>query len=277
MLVNPPLKMHGGKNYLASRIHEIARRTSYVHRVITHAGGLGEFWNWEHEGVSEVVNDINGWVVNFYEVLRDENQFEKLKRYLECTPFAEPIFEAAKAVMDGTPLNQTEIDPVTSAAWFFVCCRQSMAGRMESFTPLSRNRTRRGMNEGPSAWMTAIEGLPAAHARLMRAVIFNKDFLEVIRQQDGPNTLFYEDPTYMPDERTAPDVYAYEMTCEQHGLLLEANGAMKGKFILSGYDNPLYREAEKRYGWNREEIEIANHAASGASKRRMVEVIWTNF
>jgi len=44
-----------------------------------------------------------------------------------------------------------------------VNCRQSLAGRMDAFAPLSRRRTRRGMNEQCSAWWNAVEGLPAVH------------------------------------------------------------------------------------------------------------------
>ena len=42
-----------------------------------------------------------------------------------------------------------------------VNCRQSLTGRMDTFAPLSRRRTRRGMNEQCSAWWNAVEGLPA--------------------------------------------------------------------------------------------------------------------
>jgi DNA adenine methylase len=47
------------------------------------------------------------------------------------------------------------------------------------------------------------------------------------------------------------------------------------KVILSGYASPLYDAALA--GWNRHEVKIANHAAGGKSKRRMTEVLWTNF
>jgi DNA adenine methylase len=277
-MVSPPLKWHGGKHYLAPHIHRIARRASYCHRVITHAGGLGELWGWEHEGFSEVANDINGWLTNFWDVLRDPQAFEQLKRFLEATPCSEAMFLAARDVIDATPLRVTaSLDRVTAAAWFFVVCRQSMAGRMQSFTPLSRTRTRRGMNELPSAWLTAIEGLPEAHARLKRVVILNKDAPQVVRQQDGPRTLFYCDPPYLPDTRTAPDVYRAEMTPDQHQELLETLRGIRGHFILSGYDNKLYRQWEAHGRWRREEIPMANHAASGKEKREMVEVLWSNF
>lgn len=276
----PPLKWHidGGKGYLAPHIHRIARQTTYTHRVITHAGGMGELWDWDYDDVSEVVNDRNGWLTNFWAVLRRPQQFDDLRRRLEATPFSEPEFEVAREMVRQTPLAPSGIDPIIAAALFFVCVRQSMAGRMKDFAPISRTRTRRRMNEQASAWLTAIEGLPAAHARLMRVVIFNKDALEVIRQQDGPDTLFYCDPPYYPTSRTSPEAYgSFEMTPAQHAALLNALGKIQGKFILSGYCCDLYRQCQHVYGWQRHEFDLPNNAAGGATKRRMQEVIWCNF
>jgi hypothetical protein len=42
---------------------------------------------------------------------------------------------------------------------------------MNSFTPVTRTRTRRQMNGNASEWLSAVEGLPAVHARLRRVVI----------------------------------------------------------------------------------------------------------
>ena len=96
------------------------------------------------------------------------------------------------------------------------------------------------MNEQASAWLTAIEGLPAVHERLKRVVILNRDVLDVIRQQDGPDTLFYCDPPYLKETCASKDVYAHEMTDTQHLQLLELLNGIKGKFLLSGYPSGLY-------------------------------------
>jgi hypothetical protein len=49
---------------------------------------------------------------------------------------------------------------------------------------------------------------------------------------------------------------------------------IKGKVMLSGYRNKLYDEKLK--GWQRVDIDIANHAAGGEAKRRMIECVWIN-
>jgi DNA adenine methylase len=273
--ISPPIKYHGGKHYLAPHIHALARQVPYTHRSITHAGGLGELWGWEHEGISEAVNDIDEWLMNFWLVLRHPDQFERFRRIIEATPFAEPYWDLASDIIEGKA--PAPIFPADRAAWFFVYCRQSMAGRMDCFAPLSRNRTRRGMNEQVSAWLTAIEGLPAVHARLMRVAMFSKDAVEVIRQQDGENTLFYCDPPYLDETRTSPKVYRHEMNRGQHAELLETLGGIVGKFILSGYYSPLGDFFATKYGWRHFEVELPNNAGGGKEKRRMTEVLWTNF
>jgi DNA adenine methylase len=81
--------------------------------------------------------------------------------------------------------DHPQADPVQRAVRFFVLCRQSLAGRMDTFAPLSKNRTRRRMNEQASAWLTAVEGLPAVHARLKRVAILNRPALMSFDNQPG--------------------------------------------------------------------------------------------
>src|SRR4029077_18273420 len=140
-----------------------------------------------------------------------------------------------------------------------------------SFAPLSKTRTRRGMNEQASAWITAVDGLPAVHERLRRVVILNKPAADVIRAEDSPGTLFYCDPPYLKETRTAPDVYAHEMTAEQHGELLARLARIKGKFLLSGYRSEMYDHWADANDMNRHDFEIDNKAAGGKEKRKMIE------
>jgi DNA adenine methylase len=59
---------------------------------------------------------------------------------------------------------------------------------MKAFAPLSKTRTRRGMNEQASAWLGAIEGLPAVHQLVRRvAVVGPKEARVVIRRRRYPS------------------------------------------------------------------------------------------
>lgn len=266
-----PLKWHGGKQYLAERFVE--RIPPHVHYVEPYAGGLAVLLAKPCDGVSEVVNDRNGELTNFWSVLRDEEMFARFHRIAAATPFSEPQWLEAKAYF-----SQPDVDPVRRAFHFFVLCRQSMAGRMVAFAPLSRTRTRRNMNEQASAWWNVIEGLPAVHARLKRVVILNRPAHSVIAANDGPGTFFYLDPPYLHETRTTTYEYGdHEMSVAEHEHLLELLGGLQGKFMLSGYPSAVYDIAAKRHGWTCTDFELPNNAASGERKRRMVECIWTNY
>ena len=278
MSINPAIKWHGSKHYLAECIWALAPK--HLHRVHPYGGAFNEGWNWPSEGYSEVYNDINGDLSNFFLVLQQGDLFAEFKRKVEATPFSQFEWDNARSTLGWAWRGGHTVgigQMVSAAVSFFVLVRQSMAGRMDSFAPLSRNRVRRGMNEQVSAWLTAIDGLPAVHKRLMRMVILNMPALKVIRQQDGENTLFYLDPPYLHETRTAKDVYEFEMSALAHARLLVTLSRIKGKFMLSGYDSALYRLAEKKYGWHRHEFDLPNNSASGSSKRRMKEIVWTNY
>src|SRR5437016_2495872 len=82
--MNLPLKWHGGKYYLASRIVDLM--PPHIHYVEPFFGGGAvllsrdpndeSLWLKPHKGVSEVANDINGRLVNFSPVLQDPAQLE---------------------------------------------------------------------------------------------------------------------------------------------------------------------------------------------------------
>src|SRR5262245_64183385 len=264
--LTPPLKWHGGKQYLAGRI--VGLMPPHTHYVEPYAGGLAVLLAKDPAGVSEAANDLHRDLTGFWRVLQDATAFERFRRIAEAVPFSEAEWRDAQGSLERCP----DADPVRRAVWFFIACRQSLAGRMDAFAPLSRNRTRRRMNEQASAWLSAVEGLPAVHARLLRVAVLNRPAAEVIRSQDGPGTLFYCDPPYLHATRTARSVYAHEMTGAEHGELLGLLGCVEGRVMLSGYPSELYDRALA--GWMRHAFELPNNAAAGAKKDRETEVLW---
>jgi DNA adenine methylase len=260
---------------------------AHLHYVEPFAGGLSVLLAKEYEGVSEVANDKNRALTNFWNVLKHSHTFEAFRRVMEATPFSEVEWEVAEGLLrdlgwhvvptEGDIPERSTAACVLRACHFFVACRQSLAGRMDGFATLSRNRTRRGMNEQASAWLSAVEGLSAVHERLKRVVVLNRDALLVIGQQDGPNTLYYCDPPFLPETRACPDVYEHEMSRDQHEDLLRVLAGIEGRFMLSGYANDLYDAYADRYGWRRHDFEVPNSAAGGKKKRTMVASLWCNF
>jgi len=249
---------------LAQKI--VAIMPPHLHYVEPFAGGLSVLLAKKPEGTSEVVNDLNGGLSNFWKVLQSEEKFSRFHRVLQAVPFSQVEWE--DAAEEGK-------DDVDRAVRFFIRCRQSLAGRMDTFAPLSKTRTRRGMNEQASAWISAVDSLPSVHARLRRVSVLNRDALAVIGTEDKPETLFYLDPPYLSTTRTADNVYAHEMGETAHTELLDTIRQCKGRVMLSGYPSEMYDKT--LHDWNRREFALPNQAASGKQKRRMIEVIWCNF
>lgn len=276
-----PIKWHGGKSYLASWLHSLAPPScvddpanGYTHRNIVFAGGLGEFWNWQPiDGISETVNDCNSGLTNFYEVLGDCLLADAFIRELQMTPLSQGVWERS--------LNETlsATDPSIGAAKaFFLKYRQSRQGLGKDYTTPT-TRTRRGMNEQVSAWLSAVDGLPECHERLRRVEIRNLDCIDFIQKYDHPRALFYCDPPYLHETRATTGEYEHEMTAEQHEHLLNTLAMIQGKFMLSGYHSQLYDQWQvcASNGFRCHERTIDNKASSKKTKDKRIECVWCNY
>jgi DNA adenine methylase len=281
----PPLKWHGGKHYLTRRILELM--PPHLHYVEPYFGG-GQvlfardpadrrYW-WPGRtsdgraagGVSELVNDLDGDLMNFYAVLKDPALFDRLRHRLELTLFSEAEWAAARDALAGG-----RGDTVGRAAALFVSVRQSRQALRKDFATPVRTRLRGGRQDHVNAWWGAVDGLEDAHHRLRNVMVVCRPALEVIRQEDTGATFFYLDPPYLHETRAARDAYALEMSDADHGELLDTIRQCKGKVILSGYASAMYDAALS--SWSRHEVELPNNAAGGRKKDRETEVLWCNF
>lgn len=108
-----------------------------------------------------------------------------------------------------------------------------------------------------------------AAERLRGVQIECRPAVELIERFNHPGVLVYADPPYMLDTRHGKQ-YRCEMSDREHNDLLDVLEAHKGPVILSGYDNPLYRDRLK--SWHREE----NISYSQVCSKKQ-EVLWMNF
>jgi DNA adenine methylase len=281
-IATQPIKYHGGKSYLAKWLHSLAPPSvqddpvnGYTHRLIAFAGGLGEFWNWlPIKGISEAVNDANDDLANFWAVLSHRELFDDFQRIVECMPLCDGLWKESGDLLRAD--DEIPDRDLNRAVAFFVRFRQSRQGLGRDYTTPT-TRTRRGMNEQVSAWLSAVEGLPECHARLRRVEIRNMDCLKFIDAYDHPRALFYCDPPYVHSTRSTTGEYQHEMTETQHFDLLKKLAHIKGKFMLSGYHSPMYDGDAERFGWTCHEREIDNKASSAKVKEKKIECCWTNY
>lgn len=216
----------------------------------------------------ETYNDIDGELVNFFKVLREQK--EALIEAIGLTPFSRKEFALAIA----NPLS-----PITNlerARRFFVCARQVRTGLAQTASigrwANCKNTSRGGMSGAVSRWLGSVEGLAEIAERLLRVQIENRPALEVIKLYDDQDTLFYCDPPYPHETRGDIKAYKYEMSNEEHLLLAKLLSNVKGKVAISSYRGNIMDELFK--GWRR--IEAPAKMAHSIKKMR-TEVLWVNY
>jgi DNA adenine methylase len=179
----------------------------------------------------ETYNDIDGDVVNFFRVLRD--QPDELTRVIALTPFSREEFHLAI-------YGETEgVSDLELARRFFVRARQARTGLAQTATlgrwANCKDTSRAGMSGVVSRWLGGVEGLTELAERLLRVQIENRPAVDVVRLYDGPNTLFYCDPPYVHTTRGDAKAYGFEMSDDEHAELALVLSSIQGKGAVSGY------------------------------------------
>lgn len=235
MGVKPILKYPGAKWRIAPWIidnlppHEIYLEPFF--------GSGAVFFNKEQSRL-ETINDIDGNVVNLFRVLRE--QPEELAALIELTPWSRDEYYAS---------YEKTGDAIEDARRYLVRCWQAFGTLTAARTGWRHSATGRAPVM-PSQWRNLPERICCMADRLKDAQIENMDAIKLIEKYNDPHCLIYADPPYLPGTRRK-NIYAEEMTTEQHIELLEALMAHSGTVVLSGYANELYDE--KLAGWMRME------------------------
>lgn len=178
----------------------------------------------------EVLNDINGDVVNLYRVVQHH-----WGAFTEALRWALSSREDFDRLLD-TPAGV--LTDIQRAVRFYYVHKLSFGGRMAGRRSFSSSAIK-PTNLNPLAVHREIA---AAHRRLARVTVENLPYGELIGRYDRPGTFFYIDPPYWD--------------CEQHygkGIFSKADFArlaaqlatLRGRFLLSLNDVPEVRELFK--------------------------------
>lgn len=216
----------------------------------------------------ETYNDIDGEVVNFFKVLRDNRG--ELIQAIALTPFSREEFAAA------VTLPRHVIGEVEQARRFFVRARQARTGLAQTASlgrwANCKNTSRAGMSGVVSRWLGSVEMLPLIAERLLRVQIENRPAADIVQLYDDPGTLFYCDPPYVHGSRGDAKAYSYEMSDAQHTKFAQVLNLCKGMVAVSGYASPLYDKLYK--GWRRiDSVPKACHSTKGVRQ----ESLWVNY
>lgn len=216
----------------------------------------------------ETYNDVDGEVVNFFRVLRE--QPEQLTRTIGLTPFSrEELALAVSAQKEG-------ISNLERARRFYVRARQARTGLAQTASlgrwANCKETSRAGMSGAVSRWLGSADQLPDIALRLLRVQFENRPAEEVIRLYDGSNTLFYCDPPYVHSTRGDSKAYGFEMTDFEHEGLAGVLRACHGKAAVSGYRCDLMDELYE--DWRRFD---APAKQCHSIKKVRHEALWMNY
>lgn len=217
---------------------------------------------------AEVVNDLDGNVVNFFRVCRDAP--EELARALYLTPCSRSEYEEIQEIHAGQPMNMTG-QPLEDARRFAIRCIQGTGTRIGQRTGWKKE-TNSIVSNTARSWSYLPDKIAPVAERLRGVAIENMDALELIQKHNTSKTLLYCDPPYLGSTRGG-SIYRFEMRGEElHRKLLQVLMEHKGPVILGGYENDLYNKILLAAGWNKDSKEAY---VQGGGHR--TETIWFNF
>jgi DNA adenine methylase len=217
----------------------------------------------------ETYNDIDGEVVNFFKVLREEK--DRLIEKIALTPFSREEFGIA-----------CDLDPVQTnlerARRFYVRARQVRTGLAQTATigrwANCKNTSRSGMSGVVSRWLGGVEQLDFIAERLLRVQIENRPAIDVIKLYDSPETLFYCDPPYIHETRGDTKSYGFEMTNCDHTELSKTLNSVEGLVAISNYECDLMEKLYPSVKWTKI---YAPKKTIHSTKDVRQEVLWVNY
>jgi len=266
--MRPLIRWHGGKWMIAPWILPFLP----PHETYTEAfgGGASILFRKERATKAEIYNDLDETLIRLFKVLQDPAKAERLVELLRLTPYSRKEFEWAYEPTD---------DDVEAARRTLV--RSWMGYGSDGTAGVYKTGFRSIVNQAGKTpageWVNYVATIDRTIERIRGVNIECRDAFKVLEQYDGPETLHYVDPPYLPSTRSAGNrrrgagfhVYQHELQIDDHVRLLETLRSLDGMVILSGYPSELYDDALP--DWERHDRRAY---ADGGSPR--TEVIWIN-
>lgn len=264
--MRPVLRWHGGKWRIAPWIIEHFP----PHEVYCEPfGGAASVLLRKPRSFLEVYNDLDDELFNLFQVLRSPRRSKELIRLIELTPFGRREFRQC---------YEPTTAPIERARRMIArsFMGHGSGGALGRTTGFRANANASGAHNTAREWSAYPDALALTVERLRGVVIENAPADDLIRRADRPDALFYIDPPYVHETRSAKmgggtlyHRYRHEMSSADHQALLAQLQGLAGMVVLSGYPSPLYERGLR--GWQR----IERHAAADGGRPR-VEVLWLN-
>lgn len=240
----PIIPWLGGKRRLIKHILPLfPEHTCYVEPF---AGGAALLFA-KPPSAAEVLNDINGELVNLYRVV--QHHLDEFVRQFRWALTSRQMFEWTKQAVPDT------LTDVQRAARFYYLQKLAFGGRVDGQTFGTATTAPPGLN-----LLRIEEELSAAHLRLARVLIECLPWDRVVERYDRPHTLFFADPPYW---QTAG--YGVDFGFDQYERLAQLMASMSGRMILTINDHPDIRRVFKAFDMQEATI---RYTVAAADKRK---------
>ncbi|OFY82821.1 MAG: hypothetical protein A3F72_01680 [Bacteroidetes bacterium RIFCSPLOWO2_12_FULL_35_15] len=209
---------------------------------------------------TEVINDVNSEVTNFFKVVK--TKFEELQKEIQGTPHSRELFKKARFMYEFP-----EMFSDVQRAWaFWTVTNQGFSGMTDSWGFGKDNSKERALSNKRMGFIDTYA------KRLDTVQIENHDALKVIARCDSKDTFFYCDPPYLNSDQGH---YAgYNETDFKN--LLDTLAKIKGKFLLSSYPNKLLSEYIKKYKWKTKQVKKSVWVTKLTNKQK-IELMVFNY
>jgi len=255
-----PIRYYGGKQKLAKVIVPLI--PPHVVYAEPFAGGAAIFFA-KPPSKTEVLNDTNGELINFYRVVSEK--YNDLQKEIRRTLHSRRQYGDAQVVY----ANPHLFSEVKQAWAVWVLCNQGFAGKINGGWGYSRIK-----NALPISQAHKKEEFTERYAKRLGLVHLEcSDGLSVIQRWDSPDSFFYCDPPYVGS--TCGHYAGY--TLNDFEQLLSCLSKIKGKFLLSSYPSDLLSTWTKNNGWYTKKIEQPIAVNFGSGRKNKTEVLTANY
>lgn len=208
----------------------------------------------------EVINDLNGEVINFYRTV--QLQFDVLEQEIKATLHSRDLFRQATVVYQ----NPDMFTPVKRAWAFWTLANQGFSSTLTSWGAGNDDSKPKSLARKRECFLSYYAD------RLNTVQIECADALKVIERCDTPDTFFYIDPPYFNSHMGHYSGY----TEHEYEQLLALLSTIKGKFLISGYPSKILSDYSDKFCWQSLSFEKPISVTKN-SKRSKTEVLSFNY
>jgi len=226
--IKPVFNYFGSKFYLAKKLLCLVPNH---HTYIEPFCGSAAMFFLKQPSPNEILNDVNNSIFLLFQILQNPDKLAILCDLISLTPYSRKVYENSQNY-------RSESNDISQVYNFLICSNMGFGG-------IQRYKT--GWKTGyescrsVAVWNKMPIRLSYAASRLKKAQIDCRPAIDVILRSDRPDSFFFIDPPYPYYSFLTPKhCYDHSMTDTEHNDLILILSGLKGKVMITMYQNPIY-------------------------------------